>query len=236
MPNRAATNLMIPVGKGAGGAAVQFQQQPLQRHQRQGEKDEARDDAAGAKPCDQHLALRNGAFLRKHHDLGLPPLWYAVKFQPVIDQFKAQLFGHPALQLFDILVAEFDHAARGHVDQVVVMGFRHFLIARAAVAEIMPLQDAGILEQLDGAVDGGDGNMRVDGGGTAVQFLGIGMVGGIRQHPGDHPALVRHPKTLVDAGFFNPRHRTLLWFAGKASGYAILADSGSLRTSASVPL
>jgi len=98
----------------------------------------------------------------------------------VVDQFKAQLFGHPALQLLDILIAEFDHAAGRHVDQVIVMGFRHFFIARAAVAEVMALQDAGILEQLDGAIDGGDGNMRVDRRGAAVQFLRIGMVGGVR--------------------------------------------------------
>ncbi len=98
----------------------------------------------------------------------------------MVDQLESQLLGHAALELFDILIAEFDHAAGRHVDQVVVMGFRHLLIARAAVAEIVAFEDAGILEQLDGAVDGGNGNMGVDRRGAAVQVLRIGMVSGLR--------------------------------------------------------
>ncbi len=51
-------------------------------------------------------------------------LGHAVKLKPVIDQLEAQLLGDAALQLFDVLVAEFDHPARLHIDQVIVMGFR----------------------------------------------------------------------------------------------------------------
>src|ERR1700761_9424368 len=79
--------------------------------------------------------------------LGLSPFGNAIKLEAVIHELEAQLFRHPALQLLDILVAEFDDAARRHVNQMVVMGFRHFLIARAAIAEIVPLQNSGILEQ-----------------------------------------------------------------------------------------
>jgi hypothetical protein len=32
------------------------------------------------------------------------------------------------------------------------------------------------------------------------------MIGSVGQHPRDDPALVGHPKTLVDAGFLDPRH------------------------------
>ncbi len=99
----------------------------------------------------------------------------------MVHQFEAQLLGHAALQLLDFLVAELDHLAGLDIDQMVVVGIGHLLIARAAVAEIVALQDAGILEQLDRAIDGGDGDMRIDGGGAAVQFLGIGVVGGIGQ-------------------------------------------------------
>ncbi len=88
---------------------------------------------------------------------------------------------------------EFDHAARLHVDKVVMMGFGDFLVARAAVAEIVALQDAGILEQLHGAIDGGDGDMRIDDRGPAVKLLRVGMIGGVGQHAGDHPALLGHP-------------------------------------------
>jgi hypothetical protein len=86
----------------------------------------------------------------------------------VVHQLKAQFFRHPALQLFDILIAEFDHAAGLNIDQMVVMAFRRFFVAGAAIAEIMAFQDAGVFEQFDGAIDGGDGDMGVDRGGPAV--------------------------------------------------------------------
>ncbi len=73
----------------------------------------------------------------------------------------------------------------------------------------MALQNAGILEQLDGAIDGGDGDMRIDGRGAAVEFLGIGMVVGVRQHARDHAALLGHAQPLVDAEFFDPRQSSL---------------------------
>ena len=133
-------------------------------------------------------------------------LGHAVQLQAVIHQFEAQFFGHAALQLFDILVAEFDHAAGLDIDQMVVMVFRRFFIAGAAIAEIMALQDAGILEQLDGAIDRGDGDMRIDRGGAAIEFLGIGMVARPGQHARDDPALLGHAQALVDAEFFDPRH------------------------------
>ena len=65
----------------------------------------------------------------------------------MVDQLEAQLFGHAALQLLDVLIDELDHAPRGHIDQVIVM-FADLLITRTAVAEIMAFENARILEQL----------------------------------------------------------------------------------------
>ena len=53
----------------------------------------------------------------------------------------------------------------------------HGLIARTAVAKIVTLDDAGILEQLHRSVDGGNRDARIHGGGAAVKLLDIGMVG-----------------------------------------------------------
>src|SRR6188472_2585405 len=76
----------------------------------------------------------------------------AIQFQPVIDQLVAELAGDLGLQLLDLLVGEFDHLAVAQIDQMVVMAVAHLLVAGAALAEIMPLDDPGVLEQLDGAV------------------------------------------------------------------------------------
>src|SRR5687768_5142614 len=99
----------------------------------------------------------------------LAALGHAVELQTVIDEIETELFGHTPLEPLDLLVDEFDHAAGGQIDQVVVV-IADLLIARAAVAEIMALEDAGILEQLHGAIHGRDRNMRVDGDGAAIEL------------------------------------------------------------------
>ena len=58
----------------------------------------------------------------------------------------------------------------------VVVVVARLLVARAAVAEVVLLDDAGLFEQADRPVDGGDGYVRVDGGGAAVELLHVGMV------------------------------------------------------------
>ena len=57
------------------------------------------------------------------------------------------------LQALDFLVVEFDHLAGACVDQMIVVFRRGILIAGAAVAEIMPVDDAAFLEQAHRAVD-----------------------------------------------------------------------------------
>ena len=74
----------------------------------------------------------------------------------MVDQAEAELLGDPLLQRLQLVVDELDDVAGLDVDQMVVMAFRRGLVARAAVAEIVALEDARFLEQADGAVDGGD--------------------------------------------------------------------------------
>ena len=60
------------------------------------------------------------------------------------------------LQLLDFFRGEFDHLAVAQIDQVIVMAVAHLLVARAALADIVPLDDPGVLEQFDRAIDGRD--------------------------------------------------------------------------------
>ena len=58
----------------------------------------------------------------------------------MIDELEAELLGHPALQLLDLLVAEFDHVPGLQMDQMVVMGLGRLLVAGAPVAEFSPFR------------------------------------------------------------------------------------------------
>ena len=87
---------------------------------------------------------------------------HGVKLEPVIDQLVAELARHLGLELLDLLGLELDHLAGAQVDQMVVVRFRDLLVARPALAEVMALDDAGVLEQLDGAIDRGDRDVLVD--------------------------------------------------------------------------
>ena len=99
------------------------------------------------------------------------------QLEPVIDQLVAEPRRHLALQRLDLFVAELDHAAGLQVDEMIVMLARHFLVARAAVAEIVPLEDVRLLEQAHGAIDGGDADLGIDLAGAAIHALDIGMIG-----------------------------------------------------------
>ena len=110
----------------------------------------------------------------------------------MVDQPVAELARDLGLQLFDFFRLEFDHFAAAQIDQMVVMAIPAGFVARAALAEIVPLDDAGILEQPHGAIDGGDRDPVVDLGAAPVQFLDVGMIVGARQHARDHAALLGH--------------------------------------------
>src|SRR3546814_9332846 len=57
----------------------------------------------------------------------------AEEFEAMVDEAIAQGAGDFSLQPLDLLVGEFHHLARLHVDEVVVMLFRPLLIARPAI-------------------------------------------------------------------------------------------------------
>ena len=98
----------------------------------------------------------------------------AIKFQTVIDEAIAELGGDLLLQRFDFRIDELDHLARLDIDQMIVMRFGRRFVACAPIAEVVPVEDAGLFEQTHGAVDRGDGNTRVDLVRAFVQQLDIG--------------------------------------------------------------
>src|SRR6476646_1563141 len=77
----------------------------------------------------------------------------AVELHPVIDEAVAELFGDALLQGFKFVVDELDDLACLDIDQMVVVVVRNRFVAGATVAELVPLEDAGFLEQADRAVD-----------------------------------------------------------------------------------
>ena len=130
----------------------------------------------------------------------------AVQFQLVTHQFEAQSLGDLGLQPLDLGVEEFDDLAGAGVDQVVVVVVAGLFIAAAPVAEVMLLDHARLLEQAHGAVDGGDGDVRVDRRGAAVQLLDVGMIVGAGQHARDDAPLLGHAHAALGAEFLDPVH------------------------------
>ena len=51
----------------------------------------------------------------------LGALGHAVQFQTMVDEFEAQFLRHATLELFDLFVAEFDHAAGLNINEMIVM-------------------------------------------------------------------------------------------------------------------
>src|SRR5579872_2139097 len=121
----------------------------------------------------------------------------------MIDQLVAEARRDFALQLFDRLVAELDDLAALQVDQVIVMLGRRLFVACAAIAEIVALEDTGLLEQAHGAVDGGNRDLRIDRSGALMDRFDVRMIGGFRQHARDDATLLGHLETLVDAQLFD---------------------------------
>ena len=106
------------------------------------------------------------------------------------DEIVAELNRHGSLQLLYLLIAKLDHPPRLQVDQVIVMVAGHLLVARAAVAEIVACQNACLFEQPDRAIDGGNADVRVDRGCSAVDLLDIGVIGRTRTGRGRSPGAV----------------------------------------------
>src|SRR3546814_9224306 len=81
--------------------------------------------------------------------------------------------------------------------RMIMMGIMRRFIAGPAITELRPFQDARFFEQPHRAVDGGDGNARIDDDGPRMQRLDIGMIGGLAQHPRDDATLFGHSQALL---------------------------------------
>ena len=126
----------------------------------------------------------------------------AVKLHPMIDEPIAELLGNLPLQRFQFGIDEFDHFARLYVNQVIVMRFRCRFVSCPAIAEIVPVENAGILEQANCAINCCNRNLRIDRTRPFVQFLDVGMVRAFGQNLCDHATLVGDTKATLGTQCF----------------------------------
>src|SRR5262245_58612625 len=179
--------------------------------------DPAATPAASASPSSRHHVLRimslPGGFLvffygsRSEHQrvltanspLGLVVERHRVELEPVVDQPIAEAARHLGLPPLALLGLTLDHLAAAQVDEMVAVPVGHRLVARPPVAEIVALDDAGIVEQLHRPVDGGDRDAVIDRGAALVELLDVGMVVRGRQHARDDAALLGHAHAFGSA-------------------------------------
>ena len=79
-----------------------------------------------------------------------------------IQVFQAESLRDDPLQRLELRIDEFDDLARLYVDQVIVVRLRCGFIARTAVAEIVAVENAGLFEQANGAIDRRDRDAGID--------------------------------------------------------------------------
>src|SRR5262249_44883054 len=112
---------------------------------------------------------------------------------------------------------------------MIMVGARHFLIPRAAIAKIMPRQDICLFEQPDGSIDCGDADSCIDRSGAPINLLYVGMIGGCREYTGNHSALFGHLQTLVEAELLQPRDHRISIVAWLIRRYHTRMRTQSLR-------
>jgi hypothetical protein len=117
----------------------------------------------------------------------------------MVDEAEAKPLGDPLLEQLQFLIDEFDDVASFDVDQMVVVGFRCGLVARASVAELVPLEDSRFLKQTYGPVHRRDRDIGVDRRGTPVESLDVRMVLAFAKDAGDDFALFGDAQALVGA-------------------------------------
>ena len=111
----------------------------------------------------------------------------------------AQFFRDLFLQGLDLGIDEFDHLAGVEVDQVIVVFAFGVFVPGTTVAEIDPLEDARLFEQLDGAIDRGDRDIGISRRGAGIEILHVRMIRRAFEHLGDGPALVGHAQAFGGA-------------------------------------
>src|SRR5262245_25728642 len=164
----------------------------------------------------------------------------------MVDQTVTEAPRDLGLQPLDLFRLKLDHLAGAKIDEMVVMAFGHLLIARATVPEVVALDDAGVLEQLYRAIDGGDRNAVIHRGATPIELFDVGVVVRRRQHAGDDAALLGHAHALGGAKIFDvlrlrrvhdasPSDRNIMLTVRNPSGPAVCHTRSRRRMSAAVP-
>src|SRR5690348_4934648 len=123
----------------------------------------------------------------------------SVQLHAMVDEAEAELLRNPFLELLELVVHELDHVPGFDVDQMVVVSFRRGLVARSAVAELVPLKDPRFLEQAHGPIDGCDRDIGIDCGSTCVERFHVGMILALAEHARNHLALLGDAQALVGA-------------------------------------
>src|SRR5690606_8231185 len=92
----------------------------------------------------------------------------AVELHAMIDQAIAEFLGYLLLQGLEFGIDELQDFTALHVDQVIVMRLGRGFIARAAITKVVAVENARFLEQANGPVHGGGGNLGVNFGRTLI--------------------------------------------------------------------
>src|SRR4051812_33211024 len=120
-----------------------------------------------------------------------------VELEPMVDEAVAEPAGDFGLERLDLFRAEFENGAGFEIDQVIVVFAGGLLVARAAVAEIEPFDDASGLEKLHVPINGRQGDPIVDEHGAAVQLDHVGMILGLVENARDQAALAGHAQAVL---------------------------------------
>jgi hypothetical protein len=87
---------------------------------------------------------------------------------------------------------------------MIVMVFVGLFVPGAAVAEIVPGDDARFFEQPHRPVDRGNADFRIDRRRTPEDLLDIRMIARVGQDARNDPALAGHFQALIDTELFDP--------------------------------
>ena len=121
----------------------------------------------------------------------------------MINQPVSQSLGNLPLQRLKFRIDEFDYLAAFDVDQVIVVCFGCGFIARATVAKIVTIKDAGLFEQAHCPVNRGNRDARIDRYCAGMQFFDVGMVLRFGQDLGDDTALIGNPQPAFGTKCFD---------------------------------
>src|SRR3954447_18337623 len=100
--------------------------------------------------------------MRRGEGLAIAVEGDAVELHPMIDEAEAKALGDALLKRLQLVVDELDDPAGLDVDQMVVVRLRRGFVTRAPIAELVALEDPGLLEQADRTIDRRDRDVGID--------------------------------------------------------------------------